>query len=338
MLKIEGATMKQAHAAIDVLSILLLVLLFTVPVSGYSQVSPRDVNGARNSATDGTSLDTNVTFTLQMTLAGDSTPRDTAILGQDISITSIIRPEADDIGRPADIIVVNFRPPVLSMRNSDGNFVSWNGSLRTLVPSVEDVTLEAETPVEVFTGQLGATGDHRIFVGFMVDDVLYFTPSALRFDIEEESLPPEPTALEQAQTLFESTISPRIVQNRCIECHVSGGLAFGQALHIFVQTSNANHLAINFGEFEEVHAARGTNYILSKVQGQLLHGGSIQLTAGSADFNSLSEFLGLLDQSQTEGTASGFTDSGESGQGEGDFQNMPGPDPTEDPYGEYYPQ
>lgn len=318
--------MKQIHAAI---AVLLSFLLLTVSLSVLSQVSPRDVNGWRNSATDGLAMDTNVTFTLQMTLAGEDNLRDSAFLGQDISISTIIRPEEEDIGQAADIIIVDYIPGAfLRMRNSDGNFVVWNGSLRTLVPSAEGITLEAETQVEVFSGQLGATGNHRIFVGFLVDDVLFFTPSALRFDIEEP-LPDEPTALEQAQALFESTISPRIVQGRCIECHVSGGLASGQALHIFVRTSNTNHLAINFGEFEEVHAARGTNWILSKVQGQLGHVGGVQLTAGSTDFNSLSDFLGLLDQSQAQGTASGFTDSGGSSLADPDVQ-------TEDPYGDYY--
>ena len=313
----------------------VLLITFSLIIPVQAQVSPREVNGARNSATDGTQLDTNVTFTLQMSLTGDNIPRDRAILGQDISISTIIRPEAGDIGKTADIIIVDFRPPIPFMRNTEGNFVTWNGSLRTLVPSMEGVTLEAETEVEVFSGQLGVAGDHRIFVGFLVGDVLYFTPAALRFEIEEEPVDTGPTAREQAITLFESTISPRIVQGRCIECHVSGGQAFGLALHIFVGTSNADHLNINFGEFEEVHEARGTSFILNKVQGQLLHGGSIQLVAGSADFNSLADFLDLLDQAQSGGTASGLMNSGGSSLAD-DALDVPEGGYTEDPYGGYY--
>jgi hypothetical protein len=317
-------------------AVFTLLVTFSLSIPVQAQVNPREINGARNSATDGTNLDTNVSFTLQMTLAGDNIPRDSATLGQDISISTIIRPEAEDIGQTADIIIVDFRPPIPFMRNTDGNFVTWNGSLRTLVPSEEGITLEAETEVEVFTGRLGVTGDHRIFIGFLVGDALYFTPAALRFDIEEEPVDTGPTAREQAITLFESTISPRIVQSRCIECHVSGGAAFGQALHIFVGTNNVNHLNINFGEFEEVHQARGTSFILNKVQGQLLHGGSIQLVAGSADFNSLSEFLDLLDQAQSGGSASGLMNSGTGGNLADDDFDVPNGVYSEDPYGGYY--
>jgi hypothetical protein len=180
------------------------------------------------------------------------------------------------------------------MRNADGNFVSWNGSLKTLVPYLEDVDLESELDVEVFSGQLGTTGNHRIFVGFTVGDALYFTPTALRFDIEEPVV--EASALEQAVEFFESTISPSIVQVRCIACHVDGGAADGGAQHIFVRTSDSNHLAFNFDEFRGVHSANDSEYILSKVQGMLSHGGGLQLSSGSTSFNDLSDFLDLLDQ------------------------------------------
>jgi hypothetical protein len=274
------------------LSLCLGTALLLTTMSSNAQ--ERDINGARNSSTDGTSLDTNVSFTLRMTLAGADTPLDSATLGEDVSVTAIIRPESEDIGQPTDVILVDYLPPSLNMRNADGNFVSWNGSLKTLVPYLEDVTLESELDVEVFSGQLGSTGNHRIFVGFTVGDTLYFTPSALRFDIEEPVV--EASALEQARELFESTISPTIVQTRCIACHVANGAADGGAQHIFVRTSNSNHLTINFDEFEQVRSANGSKYILDKAQGMLAHGGGLQLTSGSTGFNDLSDFLDLLDQ------------------------------------------
>lgn len=288
----------------------LLALLITCPVIAMGQAAPREINGARNSAATGTSLDTNVSFSLHMTLAGDDVLRDSAESGQDISISAIIRPETGDIGRPADIVVVDFRPPVLSMRNIDGNFVAWNGSLRSLVPSQEGVSLQAELSVEVFSGRLGTAGEHRIFIGFLVGDDLYFTPSALRLTIHDAPVM-ETSARELAIALFESTISPAIVQSRCITCHVNGGQASGQALHIFVPSSNADHLSVNLGEFEEVHAARGTTYILNKVQGMLNHGGGIQLQSGTTDFNNLSDFLDLLDDANDDVPVSPTTDPAE---------------------------
>ena len=99
---------------------------------------------------------------------------------------------------------------------------------------------------------------------------------------------------------FESTISPTIVQARCIACHVANGLADDGAAHIFVRTSNSDHLTINFDEFRQVHSANSSEYILQKVQGMLDHGGNTLLTAGSTGFNDLSDFLNLLDQAATE--------------------------------------
>lgn len=273
---------------------LSLFLLITSSGLAFAQ---KDINGASNSDADGTSLDTNVSFTLSMTLAGDDSPLDSATIGQDVSIKTIIRPETEDIGQAADVIIVDFLPPSLTMRNSDGNFVSWNGSLKTLVPYLEGVTLEDELEVEVFSGMLGSTGNHRIFVGFSVGDILYFTPTALRFDINE--VVAEASALEQAVELFETTISPLIVMGNCIQCHTPGGSA-GGTIHSFVADTNPDHLTVNFGEFQELHDARGTDFILGKSQGMLGHGGGVRLTAGSTNFNNLSDFLDLLDQAASE--------------------------------------
>ncbi len=108
-------------------------------------------------------------------------------------------------------------------------------------------------------------------------------------------------------------------------------------MHIFVRTSDANHLSINFSEFGEVHAARGTDYILSKVQGQLQHGGGVQLTAGSTDFNSLADFLALLDDVPAEGSASGLTDGNQDDSlADPDLLDTPGGVETEDSYDDYY--
>ncbi|MFT5321692.1 MAG: hypothetical protein ACI934_001850, partial [Pseudohongiellaceae bacterium] len=87
-----------------------------------------------------------------------------------------------------------------------------------------------------------------------------------------------------------------IVQDRCFVCHRSGGAAEGQSLHLFVSVSDTDHLSKNFTQFENLHAAKGTQYILDKVRNLNAHGGAIVLPDGSQGFNDLSEFLGLLDQ------------------------------------------
>jgi hypothetical protein len=269
---------------------LLGLVFFTV--AAYGQVSPKLVNGARNSAADGTTLDTNVSFSLRMTLAGDGILRDTALIGQAVDIRAVIHPEIGDIGKPADIVLVDFLPPVPYMRNVDGNFVAWNGNPSDLVPSQESVILTDGMDVDVFSGQLGSVGLHRIYVGYLVDGALYFTPSALKISVQDA---PAPTPREQAMALFDTTISPNIVQRRCIVCHVSGGLADNRSSPVFARISYADHLNYNFGELEWLKSFRSSNYILNKVLGYG-HEGGIQLFQGSSDYNSLVEFLNLLDQ------------------------------------------
>jgi len=122
------------------LAVIAAAILF--PTTAYPQVKPTEINGWSNSPETRISSDTNVTFTLQMSLIGEDTPRNNAFIGQDIEITAIIRPEISDIGKSADIILVNYLPPSLTMRNTDGDFVKWNGSLRKLEPFITDLTLE----------------------------------------------------------------------------------------------------------------------------------------------------------------------------------------------------
>ena len=132
-----------------VASIFAFALLLASAFPDLAQVSPKDINGAINTAAQGTVLDTNVSFTLRMTLAGEDTLLDSAAIGQDVSIVTTIRPESADIGSSADIIIVDYLPPMLTMRNSDGNFVSWNGSLKSLAPYLEGEILTAEQDVEL---------------------------------------------------------------------------------------------------------------------------------------------------------------------------------------------
>lgn len=275
----------------------ILPLLLLMTTTGLV-MAQKDINGASNSSTDGISLDTNVSFTLSMTLAGDDTPLESATIGQDVSIKAIIRPETEDVGQLSDVLIIDYLPPIPSMRNSDGNFVAWDGKPKNLVPYLEDVTLENEMELELFAGQLGATGNHRIFVGFRVGEILYYTPTPLRFDIEEDVV--TPTFREQAIELFDSTISPTIVQANCVACHVAGGAASGQSEHIFVRTTNPDHLTINFGELEDLHANNSSSYILNKAVGMLGHGGGAQISNGGTAFNNLSDFLDLLDQAAAE--------------------------------------
>ena len=97
-----------------------------------------------------------------------------------------------------------------------------------------------------------------------------------------------------AEDVFRTLISP-IVQSKCVNCHVEGGVS-GNTRLVFVTDSDADHLATNFSVFETLleEVEGGAQLILNKVQG-VSHGGGIQLAAGTEEFSNMELFLGLLE-------------------------------------------
>jgi len=253
-------------------------------------IAPTEVRGA---IFDRTALgaDTNATFAIGLTRDNGSTFDTTARLSDTVRITGTIRPETALVGQTADIFLVDRVNGAFTMRNQDGNYVSWNtGAIRDLVPFRDNATLGASMEVDFYNGTLGASGEHKLFLGYMpADGQLRYTPVPHKITVTEQS------ARDQAQELFASKVSANVVQSRCILCHVSGGSAAG-SLHIFVRTSNANHLTINFSQFETLVNQRGRSYVLSNVTGGQGHGGGVQLTTGMQEYKDLDTMLQLLEQ------------------------------------------
>ena len=102
------------------------------------------------------------------------------------------------------------------------------------------------------------------------------------------------SASESALDFFLNRISGPIVQAKCVNCHVEGGLS-GHTRLIFQSSSNADHAARNLAAIRNFLATveDGANRILNKIQG-VGHGGGIQVPAGSDDFANMASFLGLL--------------------------------------------
>ena len=101
-------------------------------------------------------------------------------------------------------------------------------------------------------------------------------------------------AAPSAAAVFAEHVSAPVVQAKCVNCHVAGGIAGATRLH-FVPASSSGHEAHNLAVFEAFVAAvdGAAELILNKVQG-VGHGGGVQVPAGSADFANLERFLGLL--------------------------------------------
>ena len=109
------------------------------------------------------------------------------------------------------------------------------------------------------------------------------------------------TQEDEATAVFYDHISGPIVQSRCINCHVEGGLS-GHTRLVFVRESDRpDHAAFNLQVFagflesaeDDYDREHGHERILTRIQGAG-HGGGEQVAAGSEDFENMDYFLALL--------------------------------------------
>lgn len=124
----------------------------------------------------------------------------------------------------------------------------------------------------------------------------------VRFRLLDSSLnSSELEAREQALNIFEASLATSVVQERCIACHVDGGVARNSGL-VF-QHQSASSTLNNFAAFESLLDSRddGREHILSRVSGTD-HPGGNQLPIGSTDYLTLESMLQLL-----EGSTAGVT-------------------------------
>ena len=109
---------------------------------------------------------------------------------------------------------------------------------------------------------------------------------------------------ESAQSVFSDYISRQVVQTKCINCHVEGGVS-GHTRLVLSPSGVEGHETLNVSVFEDFLSTveDGTDLILNKIQG-VGHGGGVQVLGGSADFANMEKFLRLLGG---EGTTTGLS-------------------------------
>jgi hypothetical protein len=287
---------------------LLCLLTLTTTVSAQT-TAPRDLAATRLAA----SASTTARFTLGLSLDSGSSYVTSATTADNLRIIGGIQPEAAQAGQTADIYVVANLAGSYFMRNSSGAFVPWTGAVPALVPFRTGVTLTSNLSVDFITGKIPLTGTFSLFLGYKgADGVLIYTPVPHQISISApvvtpptptpDPTPVTPTIREQATAAFSTNIS-RIVQTNpaCVACHFAGGVAGGTALR-FVFTSNSNHLALNFTQFENMVRSRGRNYILTTVLGGNEHrnagagGNQFVGSSNNQDYKNLDSFLQLLEQ------------------------------------------
>ena len=103
-----------------------------------------------------------------------------------------------------------------------------------------------------------------------------------------------------AASLF-SSISGPVVQTKCANCHIEGGIS-GHTRLVFLPSSEPGYESHNLGVFQDFVSSveDGADTILAKIQG-VGHGGGIQVPAGSENFASMESFLRFLGSTSTGG-------------------------------------
>jgi hypothetical protein len=241
---------------------------------------------------------TSATFSLGLSKTNGASFESSALTSDNIRLIGTIRPEATQINQKADIYVVAAVGPSFYMRNLAGEFVPWDGQVGSLLPFRSQETLTAALPVDFLTGQIPVVATLQLFMGYKAaDGVLTYTQTPLQISV---SAPPVKSARELATDAYAATVSSLVQSNPpCIACHVSGGLANSSGLR-FVPTSNANHLSLNFAQFESLVQRRGRSYILTTVLGGNDHAkpiaGGAQFRSTDLGYRNLDAFLQLVEK------------------------------------------
>ena len=185
----------------------------------------------------------------------------------------------------------------------DDDGASPGGTVRLRVPAGRLVSLDSaalEAGGDGFEGALAdgkgkwrlwVASDRPILVASLLD-----TPTG---DLANLSTAPgrgpeRPDGEDATAEAFRTLASP-IVQGKCVNCHVAGGVS-GDTRLVFVPDTDANHLAVNLSAFQNLLSAvdGGADYVLNKIQG-VSHGGGVQVEAGTEEYADMERFLGVLE-------------------------------------------
>lgn len=150
-------------------------------VSTVDYLQPESVSGVR--FVKGAPAASAVGFSLGLTRDNGINYVSAARVSEAVEILGAITPAPEHVSRVVDVYLVDRLNGKFHMLTRDGSFVRWDGRVPNLVPARTNVFLTQELVLEIFSGRLGVVGDHRIFMGYMVDGQLYYTPKALQFEV-----------------------------------------------------------------------------------------------------------------------------------------------------------
>ena len=215
----------------------------------------------------------------------------------DISVS--FTPDAASREQKGSVFAVFVKNSNFFLLRPNRSFAPWNGEITTLLPFAEDVTLTETTLVQLLTGRLSEPGEYQIFVAYSAQNqpVLRFTPEPAVLMVNPAEQSPE---MEEAARLFQSNVESRIVQLRCIVCHVDGGMARNSNLKFqrSMTGSAQNNLNTLLGYLDRPGNSVAT--LLSKASGGNGHPGGQQIVRGGQDYAALEQVLTLLDADRSQ--------------------------------------
>lgn len=105
--------------------------------------------------------------------------------GQDITIAGSVEVQSGDIGEAGEIFVVLFTDDGLTYMDTNGDYVTWNGSLKTIEPAFSINSLSSVENFEVFSGTV-QSGLYRVFLGYRLtaDGPIHFNAKAFRITVD----------------------------------------------------------------------------------------------------------------------------------------------------------
>ncbi len=126
-------------------------------------------------------------FGAGLTTDGGVTYSKTASLQDTVTLVGTLEPEVQHRGLTANIYVVERINGTFYMRNTSDQLVPWSDvKVASLVPFRTGVTLSAANQFTIMTGKFTVTGDHSIFVGYVVaGQALRYNGSAVRLTVTE---------------------------------------------------------------------------------------------------------------------------------------------------------
>jgi hypothetical protein len=176
-------------------------------------------------------------------------------------------------------------------------------------------TLQASEPITILEnvafGSAGLSGASlAIFVAYdtiAASGELYYSGMPLSFSILSDTAPetPEVAAVAEAvaeaaanpasQTFYLSNISGPIVQTKCLGCHKTTGSASYAGLN-YVNSSVDGFQQTNYSTLLDYikNVPGGASLILSKPRGLVAHGGGMQLSRGTAEFDDWSTLVATM--------------------------------------------